>query len=110
VQHLAVTCSCPYGIDIPASLIKVDAAMRARREQEVLPVPPALASEHRPTESLAGAVVTKEIPHALHALERAVCRVFVQNTGQETWVAPGHTDGVQGVESSWPSVAGIPDT
>ncbi len=93
-----VTCSCPYGIDIPASLIKVDALMRVRREQGVLPVPPALASEHRPTESLAGAVVTKEIPHALHALERAVCRVFVQNTGQETWVAPGHTDGVQGLE------------
>ncbi len=32
-----VTCACPYGIDIPASLVKVHAEMRARREQGLLP-------------------------------------------------------------------------
>lgn len=93
-----VTCSCPYGIDIPASLIKVDAEMRARREQDVLPVPPDLPTKHSPTEALDAAVVTREIPCALHTRERVVCRVYVQNTGRGTWIAPGGRDGVQGLE------------
>jgi predicted aldo/keto reductase-like oxidoreductase len=93
-----VTCSCPYGIDIPASLIKVDAEMRARREQGVLPVPPSPAVAQFSTEALAAAVVTREIPRALHVSERAVCRVYVQNTGRETWIVRGGHDGLRGLE------------
>jgi len=93
-----VTCSCPYGIDIPGSLIKVDAEMRTRREQGVLPSPPAPPAAHRPTEPLAAALVTREIPRVLHPRERAVCRVYVQNTGRETWIAPGIGNGVAGLE------------
>lgn len=93
-----VTCSCPYGIDIPASLIKVDAEMRARREQGVLPMPPDLLATHPPTEALSAVVVTREVPQALRARERAVCRVYVQNTGRDTWIVPGGRDGVQGLE------------
>jgi predicted aldo/keto reductase-like oxidoreductase len=93
-----ITCSCPYGIDIPASLIKVDAEMRARREQGVLPMPPDLPAKHPPTEALDAAVVTREIPRALHARERSVCRIYVQNTGRETWIVPGGSGGVQGLE------------
>ena len=93
-----VTCSCPYGIDIPASLIKVDAEMHARREQGLLPAPPSPSVAQPPTEALAGAVVIREIPRILRARERAICRVYVQNTGRETWVAPGRSDGVQGLE------------
>jgi predicted aldo/keto reductase-like oxidoreductase len=92
-----VTCSCPYGIDIPASLIRVDTLMRARREQGVLPVPPDPAATHS-TEELAAAIVTREIPRALRTRERAVCRVYVQNTGQDTWIVPGGSDGVRGLE------------
>jgi len=93
-----VTCSCPYGIDIPSSLIKVHTEMKARQEQGVLPMPPTMPAEQSPTETLDGAVVTREIPQTLRARERAVCRVYVQNTGRATWIVPGASDGVQGLE------------
>jgi predicted aldo/keto reductase-like oxidoreductase len=93
-----VTCSCPYGIDIPSSLIKVHAEMAVRREHGVLPTPPDRGPEHHPVETLAAAVVTREIPRALRPRERAVCRIYVENTGHETWIAPGHSNGVHGLE------------
>jgi len=93
-----VTCSCPYGIDIPASLIKVHAEMRARRDQGVLPVPPKPPSADASAEGLAAAIVTREIPSAVSVRDRVVCRVYVQNTGRQTWIVPGGGDGVQGLE------------
>jgi predicted aldo/keto reductase-like oxidoreductase len=93
-----VTCACPYGIDIPRGLIAVHARMRALREQGVLPTPPEHPTAPRPPGLLAAAVVTREIPRGLRPRERAVCRLWVQNTGRETWVAPGRRDGVAGVE------------
>jgi predicted aldo/keto reductase-like oxidoreductase len=93
-----VTCSCPYGIDIPASLVKVHTEMRARRQEGVLPAPPDQPATGRLAEPLAAAVVTREIPRALWPRERAICRLYVQNTGRETWSAPGMRDGVPGLE------------
>ena len=84
-----VTCSCPYGIDIPRSLVTVHAEMLARREEELLPEPPAPLGVCTTSEPFAGAVVTREVPRRLRARETAICRLYVQNLGSEAWRAHG---------------------
>jgi hypothetical protein len=93
-----VTCSCPYGIDIPRSLIAVHTEMLARREQGVLPDPPPPAPPDRRRPPFAAAMVTREIPRALRPGESAICRLFIENTGAETWIGPRARGEVPGVE------------
>jgi hypothetical protein len=92
-----VTCACPYGIDIPASLIAVHAHMLARREEGVLPDPPAPLGTRTRSEAFAGALVTREIPRRVRPRQREVCRLYVQNLGSETWPAPRRRERVPGV-------------
>jgi predicted aldo/keto reductase-like oxidoreductase len=92
-----VTCSCPYGIDIPASLLRVHAQMLARREEGVLPDPPAPLGDRTGSEAFAGALVTREIPRRMHPGQKEVCRLYLQNLGSETWVAPRPGEGKPGV-------------
>jgi predicted aldo/keto reductase-like oxidoreductase len=92
-----VTCSCPYGIDIPGSLIGVHAQMLARREEGVLPEPPAPLGARTRSEAFAGAVVTREIPRRLRPRQREICRIYVQNVGAQTWTAPRPREGRPGV-------------
>ena len=87
-----VTCRCPYGIDIPASLIAIHAQMRARREEGVLPDSPAPLGEHGRERAFAAVVVTREIPRRLDTGERVVCRLYVQNVGGETWSVTRRAD------------------
>ena len=83
-----VTCRCPYGIDIPRSLIALHASMLERRADGVLPDPPAALGARTTGEPFAAAVVTRELPRRLSRGERATARLYVQNVGSETWRAP----------------------
>jgi predicted aldo/keto reductase-like oxidoreductase len=89
-----VTCSCPYGIDIPASLTLVHGRMLALRAQGVLPEPPPESGDHRPPRPFAAALVTREIPRRLRPGQRETCRLWVENRGTGIWRAPGAQDGV----------------
>jgi predicted aldo/keto reductase-like oxidoreductase len=83
-----VTCRCPYGIDIPGSLIAIHAHMRDRRADGVLPEPPAALGARTTDAPFAGALVTRELPGRLSPGERVVGRLYVQNVGAATWLAP----------------------
>lgn len=82
-----VTCSCPYGIDIPRSLIEIHDRMLARRAERLLPDSAEALGWHRDTDRFAPVIVSREIPQALAPGQRAVCRLYLQNIGSETWKA-----------------------
>jgi predicted aldo/keto reductase-like oxidoreductase len=93
-----VTCSCPHGIDIPTSLVRVHAEMTARRAQGLLPEPAVPLGQAPSARPFDVSVITREIPRALGPGERAACRLYVQNVGRDTWRPPRPRDGVPGVE------------
>ncbi len=93
-----VTCACPNGIDIPASLIVAHTEMMARRAEGVLPEGTAVLGSHPSAEVFAAHVVMREIPQRLSAGQPMCGGVWVQNVGAETWKAPRPNEGTAGIE------------
>ena len=83
------SCSCPSGIDIPAALTRVHDQMLGLRERGLLPATPNELLRNFSRDSRPATVVSKEIPTALCAGQRAMCRLYLENSGRETWLAVG---------------------
>jgi predicted aldo/keto reductase-like oxidoreductase len=93
-----VTCSCPYGINIPASLSRVHGEMILRRNEGVLPEPNCELGKADKSEVFAASLITREIPRALRSGESTVCRIYVQNVGREVWAAARGIEGAARIE------------
>ena len=77
-----VTCACPYGIDIPASLSKTHGMMIKLRERGAIgPSPPAAA----PTKSHDAHLVAHDIDAARRADHVPCCRLSIRNAGTNGW-------------------------
>jgi predicted aldo/keto reductase-like oxidoreductase len=103
-----VTCSCPAGLDIPASLIRIHGPMLELAEQGLVPGPSALPASGtrgllgraralgnallRRT-SLAARVVIRDVPVRLSPRGSAVCRLFLENQGRQSWVGGARPGG-----------------
>lgn len=84
-----VTCSCPYEIDIPGSLIRIHDQMLALREEGLLPDTPCQFQEKEATQgTFSVKVVSREIPRTLQSSQVATCRLYVHNEGSHTWISP----------------------
>jgi glutamate-1-semialdehyde aminotransferase/predicted aldo/keto reductase-like oxidoreductase len=81
-----VSCSCPQGIDIPTSLIRIHGLMGGLKDRGLVPTPPGEATGTMPGEWDAR-IVIRDIPATLEPGAAAVCRLYLENTGQRPWYA-----------------------
>ena len=92
-----VSCSCPNGIDIPNSLINIHRQMLTLREKALLPTPPSQLCQDIGREAIGVRLVRRDLPTVLHPGQKAVCRLYLHNAGQQTWIesrASGKKGGV----------------
>jgi len=82
-----VTCLCPNGIDIPKSLINIHKQMLTLKEKALLPTPPSLLGQDITRQAIGVKLVRRDIPTILHLGQKAVCRLYLHNAGQQTWIA-----------------------
>lgn len=85
----APTCRCPSGIDIPAELKAIHRKMVELRDRGAVP-----AGDTGPERWATGrprsfTVLSREVPAALVAGERATVRLHVRNTGTRRWESAG---------------------
>jgi glutamate-1-semialdehyde 2,1-aminomutase len=78
-----VTCACPAGIDIPGQLTRMHGTMMTLRDQELIPPPPNSARASQGT--FVARAVIKEVPDKATAGEKVVCRLTVENAGEQCW-------------------------
>lgn len=81
------TCYCPYGIDIPTSLIDIHRSMTDLRLQGLLPKNPQQLNESLIEGALRIKLVSSDIPKELKLGESAICRFYLHNAGEQTWIA-----------------------
>lgn len=88
------TCSCPNGIDIPASLIEIHRQMLSLREKGLLPATPKELEENVIKGAFTVQVAMSQVPRVMKAGHRDVCRFRLRNLGAEKWrVSPGQNKG-----------------
>ena len=85
-----ITCACPYGIDIPRSLDGLHAKMTDLRDAGLVAPAPDAGTAPLGGSEFGARVVSSEIPNTLAPRERAVARLFVENTGSRSWLMPGN--------------------
>lgn len=96
-----VTCSCPAGVDIPASLVRIHGAMCALADAGLVARAPdaggllgrarSLGGAWRRRAGLAPRVISREVPSRLRPGDSAVCRLFLENQGRTPWEAGPRT-------------------
>jgi predicted aldo/keto reductase-like oxidoreductase len=80
-----VTCRCPYDIDIPGSLLRVHDQMLALRDAGLLPETPAQIARQAPRGAWAVKIISREIPSAMGIGEKAIVRLWLENSGSRNW-------------------------
>jgi hypothetical protein len=80
-----VTCTCPYGIDVPQALIGIHDDMIALLEKKLVP-PPEDLSSRLGNQHLGARVVMLDIPSEMMPGDTAVCRVHLENAGSSSWL------------------------
>jgi len=80
-----ITCHCPYDIDIPGQLSHIHQQMVSLREQGLLPASPSQLQKNLIKGVFSVQVVSRHIPTRLRRGHTAVCRLYVQNAGEQTW-------------------------
>lgn len=83
-----ITCHCPRGLNIRANLIALHKKMVDLSRQGLLPQE-SLKQGSFSARPYSCHVIMKDIPERVQAREKAVARIYVQNTGQKTWHASG---------------------
>lgn len=78
-----ITCSCPFGIDIPSALMKSHGQMLGLRERNLIASSPDNA-ERLGNQEFA-AVVVREIPTRVRRGETQICRLHLENAGKQAW-------------------------
>jgi predicted aldo/keto reductase-like oxidoreductase len=79
------TCHCPYGIDIPASLIDIHNSMLTLQSQELLPKIPQQLKTALIDGPLPVQVVSQQIPSQISARQSVPCRLYLHNAGDKPW-------------------------
>jgi predicted aldo/keto reductase-like oxidoreductase len=88
----AITCKCPYGIDIPRSLSDMHAAMVDLEHRRLIARAPEEPQSIYRDGDLELRVLTLDAPRELEPCERRICRVFVENISDRLW-APNEVGG-----------------
>lgn len=83
-----VTCSCPAGIDIPKTMVKLNGRMVDLMQRDGVAPPKNGRASLQPA-WFAARVVTRDLPSELRAGRPHPCRLFVVNTGIRPWHPPG---------------------
>jgi predicted aldo/keto reductase-like oxidoreductase len=88
------TCACPSGIDIPAALGRLHGVMIELRQEELLPPTPDEALGRWVQQRHWAQLVSKELPSTLSVGDERACRLWLHNSGTDTWHAPldAHVD------------------
>jgi predicted aldo/keto reductase-like oxidoreductase len=91
-----ITCSCPFGLDVPAALIHAHERMLRLAELGVLPVH---AKQTPRVSPFAARLISREVPARLRSGETGVLRLVVENSGTQSWV-PWSASGAPAMEVS----------
>ncbi|MEO0406380.1 MAG: hypothetical protein AAF289_03410, partial [Cyanobacteria bacterium P01_A01_bin.135] len=90
----SVTCKCPYGIDIPRSLVKIHEQMTVLKAKGHVCQPEGHPNgqtsgqqNNQSNEEFSARLVLHDIPQTLRATESAICRIYVENIGSRGWFA-----------------------
>lgn len=83
-----VTCECPYGLDIPASLMRLHDEMIGLKEAGL--ARDMTATTPNPHVSAAGArVLTADLPREMVVGQPGVGRLWIENSGRDSWMQVG---------------------
>ena len=89
-----VTCTCPYGLDVPQALVGVHEEMLTLMTARLVP-PPQELDRLLGDEAFGARLVMADLPTQMRAGEVAVCRVQLENAGSQAWSrGPKIGDGV----------------
>ncbi len=80
------TCQCPYGIDIPKSLINLHSHMQTLRDGELLPKTPSELTNNLIDGDFKVHVVHQLIPKTIFLNHSLICQFYLHNAGQTTWL------------------------
>ncbi|MFH7243347.1 MAG: aldo/keto reductase [Spirulina sp.] len=80
------TCHCPYGINIPNSLIDIHSHMQDLRNKKLLPKLPAELNTSLIDGDFRVQVVSRSIPKHVSVSNPVSCQFYLHNAGQETWL------------------------
>jgi predicted aldo/keto reductase-like oxidoreductase len=87
-QCSEVTCECPYGLDIPASLTRLHDKMLGLKEAGL--ARDMSATMPNPQGDTAGArVLTADLPREMLVGRPEVARLWVENSGRDSWMLVG---------------------
>jgi predicted aldo/keto reductase-like oxidoreductase len=93
-----VTCLCPFGIDVPGSLIRVHEVMSKLKDQKLLALTPTQQEQQQMGSGPWGVkVISAEIPPSMRCGDRAVCRLWCENGSAKNWVPASHWTGGVGL-------------
>ena len=94
-----VTCGCPYGLDIPASLVRLHDKMLALKEAGLARDMSATMPSRRA--NAAGArVLTADLPREMVVGQPGVARLWVENTGRDSWMQAGRGAFVEAIANN----------
>lgn len=79
-----VTCTCPYGIEVPNRLMRIHANMVEISKQGGVAPPDAVNSVYGDA-TFGARVLTRDLPSVMEPGETRVCRVYLENTGERGW-------------------------
>lgn len=82
------TCACPYGIDIPSSLLDIHRRMLELDKQDILPYSDSPVTLKSDAERLAVLVLRKQVPIQMGIQDEVVCQFYLQNVGKYPWFPP----------------------
>ena len=83
-----VICACPFGIDIPGSLIAQHRKMLDMRDRGLIANNSDTAA-HLENREYAAVMLVCDIPTEVRPGERPVCRLHLENTGRRAWLPVG---------------------
>lgn len=79
------TCECPYGIDIPSSLLDIHRRMLSLEKQGVLPYSNSSPELRSSSELLVVRVLRQQVPTQMDSHDSVVCQFQLQNLGNCPW-------------------------
>ena len=85
-----ISCSCPYGINIPQTLTNLHQEMLDLKEQGLVALPARSQEIITFDETFKVRVILKEIPTSLLSAETYMCRLYVENLGSRGWFHNTH--------------------
>lgn len=83
----AVTCHCPYGIDIPTSLTRIHRTMNELMDQGLTQPPHPSRQSIQNGNGYGASIIMRDLPSSVRQGDLTTCRLYLENTGHEAWYA-----------------------